>query len=101
MCCDKQLFKLRCNPRTTCKLTLLAQAYSIGGREDRSIDRSIDRWLLTKEGRRPVVDVFSPSGGGKTSLSLEARKSPASLEELRVVTRSAKLEFAVLLSQTE
>ena len=97
MCCDKQLFKLRCNPRTTCKLKLLAQAYSIGGREDRSIDRS----MVVDEGRRPVVDVFSPSGGGKTSLSLEARKSPASLEELRVVTRSAKLEFAVLLSQTE
>ena len=93
MCCDKQLFKLRCNPRTTCKLKLLAQAYSIGGREDRS--------MVVDEGRRPVVDVFSPSGGGKTSLSLEARKSPASLEEVRVVTRSAKLEFAVLLSQTE
>lgn len=92
MCCDKQLFKLRCNPRTTCKVKLLAQAYSICGRDV----QSIDRWLLTKE-----VDVFAPSGGGKTSLSLEARKSPASLEEVRVVTRSAKLEFAVLLSQTE
>ena len=68
-------------------MTSLAQAYSI----DRSIDRSID-------GRRPALVVLSygaicPSGGGETSLSLEARKSAASLEELRDV-RSSQTDWS-------
>ena len=59
--CKVSCKKVRCNPRTTCKVKLLAQAYSI--RE------CVDRRLLTKEGgiRRPVTALFSPSGGGQTS----------------------------------
>lgn len=75
-------------------MKFLAQAYSI----ERAKERSIDRWMVVDEakaGGRPVCGSFSPSGGGKTSLSLETRKSGASLEELRVVRRRAKLEFAV------
>ena len=45
---------MRCNPRTTCKVKLQAQAYSIRDCHARR--------LLTKEGgiRRPVIDLFPP-----------------------------------------
>lgn len=82
-------------------MKFLAQAYSIERAKERSIDRWMDGWFLA--GGRPICGSFSPSGGGRTSLSLETRKSGASLEELRVVRRRAKLEFAVpclRLSQT-
>jgi len=50
----------------------LAQAYSI------------DRWKATFVGPASHRAVY-PSGGGETSSSLEARKSAASVEEVRDV----------------
>ena len=71
-------------------MKILPQAYSISDRNDRSTsgrDGEEDGVCFA------FIVAFSPSGGGETSLSLKARKSPAPLEEIRGVTRSAMVEL--------